>query len=147
MLPNSHARVVYLCLCLVCVFAFGCGGQSTTSSASPTADEQRRQTLLEVGEMYRMYVASNKKAPTKADDFRGSQPVAPLGYRAVKDGAVVVRWGTRLNDTSEAGSNDSSAEVLAYEKKVPEQGGDVLMKNRTIKSMTAEEFKASPRSN
>ncbi len=36
--------------------------------------------------------------------------------------------------------------VLAYRKTVPEQGGQVLMQDGwTIKSMTADEFKAAPK--
>jgi hypothetical protein len=35
--------------------------------------------------------------------------------------------------------------VLAYEKKVPQEGGKVLMLNRTIKTMTADAFKSAPK--
>jgi hypothetical protein len=35
--------------------------------------------------------------------------------------------------------------VLAYEKNVPNEGGRVLLLNRTIKTMTPEEFKAATR--
>ena len=54
-------------------------------------------------------------------------------------------WGAKLNDLTEEGTNDSPDEVLAYLKDVPEKGGLVLMKNRKIKSMTPEEFKAAPK--
>ena len=37
----------------------------------------------------------------------------------------------------------TSHEVLAYEKKVPDSGGLVLMLDRTIKEMSREEFKAA----
>ena len=40
-------------------------------------------------------------------------------------------------------SPDAAAKVLAYEKDVPQQGGLVLMGNRTVKQMTAQEFQAA----
>jgi hypothetical protein len=120
--------------------ATGCG---QTPRSEPTAVEQHKQALQEVGEMYRLYVATAKKAPTKIADFQGSRPLSPLGYQSLTDGDVVVQWGVLLTDTSEEGSKDSADEVLAYEKKVPEQGGEVLMKNRTIKTMTPEQFKSA----
>ncbi|WP_168221819.1 hypothetical protein [Aquisphaera giovannonii] len=36
-------------------------------------------------------------------------------------------------------------EVLAYGKDVPTAGGPVLLLNRSIRTMTREEFKAAPR--
>ncbi len=47
-------------------------------------------------------------------------------------------WGVGLSDSAEAAST-----VLAYQKDVPEQGGEVLMQNGTAKKMTADEFKAA----
>ena len=61
------------------------------------------------------------------------------------DGDVVVLWGPSSRTRAEEGSEDSADEVLAYEKRVPEQGGEVLMKNRTVKTMTADQFKAAPK--
>ena len=34
-------------------------------------------------------------------------------------------------------------EVLAYEKQVPDSGGNVLMLDRSVKKMTADEFKSA----
>jgi len=133
-------------VCLAFAWAglvIGCG--PSTPQSEPTPTEQTHQALQEVGELYRMYVVTHKKAPTSIADFAGSQTVAPLGYQKAKDGSVTVLWGALLTDTSEEGSKDSAEEILAYEKKTPEQGGEVLMKNRTIKTMTAEEFKAAPK--
>lgn len=130
---------------LALAFLLGVAGCGSPQATEPTAEAQRKQALQEVGEMYRMYVATTKKAPTKVGDLQGTQVAAPAGYNALKNGDIVVKWGTALTDTSEEGSKDSADEVLAYEKAVPTGGGDVLMKNRTIKTMTADEFKAAPK--
>lgn len=118
----------------------GCG-QGTKPDTSP--DAVNSQALREVGEMYRLYSVTKKKPPTKADDCKNSQPVAPAGFRAAKDGTVVVLWGATMGDTSEEGSKDPDDVILAYAKDVPENGGPVLMLNRTVRTMTADEFKTT----
>lgn len=120
----------------------GCNS-ATSVDAGPAA--QSKIALQEAGELYRLFVATKQKAPTGIESFRGSQAIAPIGYQAIKDGSIVVRWGTVLKDTSEEGSNDSAEKVLAYEKAVPDQGGQVLMENRTVRTMTAAEFQAAPK--
>ena len=124
-------------------FVSGCG-----SSKPPGVPDLPNSTLAlnEVGEMYRVYEVQNKKAPTKSQDFRNLNSVFPLGFSHLNRGDVVAQWGVTLSDLSEGGGGgESGDEVLAYEKLVPEQGGQVLMKNRTVKTMTPEEFKAAPK--
>jgi hypothetical protein len=48
-----------------------------------------------------------------------------------------------LLDTDVEPSSPPSDDVLAYWKTVPEMGGPVLMLDRRIRTMTAEEFKAA----
>jgi hypothetical protein len=67
------------------------------------------------------------------------------GYEALRTGSVVLRYNATLPDTDEETGQTDSNEVLAYEKQVPENGGYVLLLNRSIKKMTADEFKAAPR--
>jgi hypothetical protein len=59
----------------------------------------------------------------------------------LKAGELIVRWGTPLSPKGEMPDA-----VLAYLKAVPEQGGSVLMQDGlTIKTMTADEFNATPK--
>ena len=51
---------------------------------------------------------------------------------------MLVYWGAGLSDGPDAAST-----VLAYQKDVPEKGGEVLMQDGTPKKMTADEFKAA----
>ena len=121
----------------------GCGGPS--SSTQTASGPNQAAALQEVGEMYRAYLVQKKKPPTSVKDFKGMEQIAPLGMSQLSEGKIVAVWGVQLTDLSEEGSNDSSTEVLAYAKDVPEKGGEVLMKNRTVKTMTADEFKAAPK--
>jgi hypothetical protein len=123
------------------VLAVGCGGGYPTNS--PAVFENN--ALSEIGEIYRLYTEMNKKPPQSLRDFAPFREGTPNGIGAAARGEVVVLWGAKLNDLTEEGTNDSPDEVLAYLKEVPEKGGLVLMKNRKIKSMTPEEFKAAPK--
>lgn len=142
-LSDRSVRNRRIILALACASALSACSRSGPGVSEAT--EEGRQALLEVGEMYRLFVASYKKAPKSVADFRGAQPAAPAGYRAVKDGSIIVIWSTMLQDTSEEGSTDSAEEILAYEKSVPEHGGQVLLKNRSVRTMTAAAFKSAPK--
>ena len=93
----------------------------------------------EVGELLSVRFQESKKPPTGATDLTRYQKGWPSGFIQVKDGSVVVQWGTPIKV-------DASDTVLAYEKQAPETGGFVLMQDgQTIKKMTAEEFRAAPK--
>lgn len=121
----------------------GCDGSSEV--ASTTAATSENGPLAQVGSLYRDFWELKKKAPAGVKDFATSADVMPEGVNAVKNGDVVVIWGVKLEDLSPEGTGDSADEVLAYQKEVPDSGGYVLMKNRRIKHMTADEFKAAPK--
>jgi hypothetical protein len=117
----------------------GCGGPS---NAPPTPAVLEENALGEVGEMYRLYSADKKKPPASLADFTPMEMMSPAGVRAIKTGEIIVCYGATLPDTDE-GIRGSSDEVLAYLKSVPVSGGQVLMLNREVKTMTAEQFKAA----
>jgi hypothetical protein len=101
-------------------------------------------SLGDVGELYRVYSASKKKPPEKFADFQGMDAMSPTGYNALSKGEVVLRYGASLPDAELEGfAKSGSDEVLAYQKQVPTSGGKVLMLDRSIKEMTAEEFKSA----
>lgn len=60
---------------------------------------------------------------------------------------VISSWrgGATLPDTKEEPGQSTAPEILAYGKEVPESGGYVLLLDRTVKKMTAEEFRAAPK--
>ncbi len=67
------------------------------------------------------------------------QQAIPTALAMLQNGSLRVQWGSGFSDAPEAAST-----VLAYEKRVADQGGDVLMQDGSIKSMTAAEFKSAP---
>jgi hypothetical protein len=128
-------------LCLVLAMA-GCGG---ASNQVVTGDDMKQSALSDVAELYRLYIFQQHKPPTKVADFNAMEMMSPIGLRALKSGEVVAYFKADLPDLGEEPGKGSGEIVLAYEKKVPEEGGQVLMLNRTIKTMTAEAFKSAPK--
>jgi hypothetical protein len=128
-----------LTVCCLALLAAGCGGPNRPM----TVEEGQEGILAQVGEMYRASQTSKKRPPEKFADFASVRAIAGNGYEAVRSGDVVLRYGATLPDTAEEPGQSASDEVLAYQKQVPESGGKVLMLNRTVKTMTAEEFKAA----
>src|SRR5262249_24580183 len=88
---------------------------------------------------------SKNKPPGKFADFASVRAVAGNGYEAVRSGDIVLYYGATLPDLKEDPGHSESSEVLAYMKDVPQNGGYVLLLNRNVKKMKAEEFKAAPR--
>ena len=131
----------YAIASIALVTVIGCG--SKTVENSPAVFENN--ALSEIGSVYRLYSEVNKKPPKSLRDLEPYREGTPNGIGAAARGEIIVCWGTKLEDLTEEGTGDSPDEVLAYLKEVPTEGGLVLMKNRKIKSMTAEEFKAAPK--
>lgn len=97
--------------------------------------------LTEIGRMYTAYTQDHKQPPKTLSDL--DKPVYEVanteGFAALRDGECVMLWGGRLPGAG------AGATVLAYEASVPENGGLVLFQDGTVKSLTAEEFKAAPK--
>jgi hypothetical protein len=133
------SKSIGILCCLAALLAAGCGG-----SNPPITKEQGEEYLLtQVGELCRYYQFAKSKPPTKLDDFATIKTQATNGYEALRSGTVILRFGATLPDLAEDPGQSSSEEVLAYMKEVPESGGKVLLLNRTVKTMTPEEFKAA----
>jgi hypothetical protein len=133
-------KYVLLILCLG--LPSGCGGPP---SGTGSPEELDQTTMNDVAELYRVYQADKQKPPAKLADFAPLQKMSPNGYNALKSGVIIARYGATMPDTDEGPSKTTSDEVLAYQKQVPESGGQVLLLDRRIKKMTPEEFKAAPK--
>jgi hypothetical protein len=128
-----------LMACCLALLAAGCGG----SNSPRTPDQVTEDNLAQVGELYRNYQFTKKKPPEKFADLNTVRTTGMNGYEAVRTGKVILRYGATLPDLAEEPGPAGADEVLAYEKAVPESGGSVLMLNRSVQKMTAEEFKAA----
>lgn len=120
----------------------GCG-----AGATPTAEALPPEALglQSLGEAYRTISVVNKRPPKGIKEVEQASAASPGGMGSLDESNVVVFWGAELNDLSEEPGKVPSDKVLAYEKKVPTQGGYVLLLDRTIKKMTPEEFKSAPK--
>jgi hypothetical protein len=134
------AKAILTAGCLA-LLAAGCGG----SNQRFTADQAAEYNLIQVGELYRHHQALKNRPPAKLADLNGVRVIGANAYEAVRSGKIVLRYGATLPDTGEEPGQTPSDEVLAYEKQVPVNGGKVLMLNRTVRTMTAEEFNAAPK--
>jgi hypothetical protein len=65
------------------------------------------------------------------------EPMIPLAGPAIRSGDIVYYWG--------AGYVDGGDKVVAYEKKVPTEGGFVLLQDGKVKEMSASEFQSAPK--
>jgi hypothetical protein len=110
-------------------------------SSQPQAPAAREFALLrDVSDL--LHAAAARRPPAKLADLDRFQSTYPVGYDAVKSGAVVVLWGAALQGEGEVGKNET---VVAYEKDVPTTGGYVLLSAGTVKKMTVAEFEAAPK--
>jgi hypothetical protein len=128
---GSSTRACLLVI-LTVVVPVGCG----PSGSAPGSREEL--TISQVAQIFRMRQRAQKAPPRDIKDIQSQQTVSPAAFAAIKSGEVVVNWGVGLADDTEA-----AATVLAYQKDVPEKGGEVLMQDGTAKKMTADEFKAA----
>jgi len=126
---------------LLFVVPLGCG----PSNVEFTPDQIEESKIREVGQVLREYQLFKGKPPASMKDLQSAAGSSPGGYELIKSGEVVVAWNATLPDTKEEPGSGSATEVLAYLKKVPQEGGLVLMLDRTVRTMTADEFKAAPK--
>lgn len=118
----------------------GCGSQATgPGSGDSVEDRFAVNALYEVAELMRFRETEAKQPAASAADFAKYEKGLPIGYKQIQDGNIVVVWGAKVDESA-------SDKVIAYEKKAPESGGYVLMADgKTVKKMTADEFKAAPK--
>jgi hypothetical protein len=123
-------RVCVWLLVVLAGAAGGCGGSGAGPGNQPAPDNE--QALKELGEVYKYLQYENRPAPRKAADLEEFEGSLPAALPKVRAGDIVVVWN--------AGYAASSNQVLAYEKDAPASGGKVLLRNGTVKAMTAAEF-------
>jgi hypothetical protein len=114
----------------------GCGGRPEIQ-AVPTNE----RGLKELARLYRNFTAKHKRPPKSLKELNVQGQQYPFAVSMIKSGDLIVQWGAPVSAEGE-----TADAVLAYVKTVPDQGGNVLMQDsRTIKRMTAQEFKTAPK--
>ncbi len=136
---NNRHRIFSLAFLLLPLAGCGPSGASSTSNPSEEA------ALQQVGEMLREYQLSNGSPPHTIKQLQANAGASPGGFEQLRSSGIEVVWGATLPDTKEEPGGSPDEDVLAYGKDVPERGGAVLLLNRTVRTMTADEFKAAPK--
>jgi hypothetical protein len=121
-----------LAAALAATLCVGCG----PSTAGPRSQEEA--SIRQIWQVYHSYQKGNKPPPKGPGDLMALQRAFPGVIESVKSRDILVYWGVGFEDGSEGAST-----VLAYRKEVPEKGGEVLMRDGTARTMTAEEFGAA----
>jgi hypothetical protein len=125
------------------VFAVSLGLLAGCSSQPKGGDAVAEYTeLQDVDGLLRTAAGRTGRPPASLADLEKDKVHYPRGYEAVKSGDVVVLWGAALQGEPDVGKNEA---VVAYEKRVPTEGGYVLLSAGTVKKMTAAEFNAAPK--
>jgi uncharacterized protein (DUF2236 family) len=96
--------------------------------------------LKELVGVYRYIEYSKLSVPRKPEDFSDYWDSMPTAFERIKQGDYVVAWGV-ARSTAAGLAN----QILVYEKNAPTAGGAVLLRDGTVKQMTASEFAASPK--
>jgi hypothetical protein len=122
-------------------FTTGC----TSSTAPPSQAVVESIHLRELGEVYRTYVLAKKTSPNKIADVREYEAGYPMAFLGLKNKELEVFWGGELLEPEAVVPDVQSDKILAFESKVPKEGGYVLLANREIKKMMPEEFKSAPK--
>ncbi len=130
----------------------GCGAGPGSTGGQTILD----QTPLEqVGKMLRTYQKGLKPPAKGARDLpvykpgpvpppRGSRDLVPMAkgfpqaVNALRNGDVLLFWKTDLSDDP-----DAATTLLAYAREVPDLGGQVLMRDGTVQTMTPAQFQAA----
>ena len=123
-------------VCLVLLFSvIGCGGGD---SGKPAAASVPQKEVYEFAKAYLGFMADHgSSAPKKIEDLDAGKAAFPTVYGQAKSGDFIVVWNAAL---SESGRENDKV-VIAYEKKVPEQGGVILFGGGTVRQVTAAAFK------
>jgi len=125
----------YAMLFLVPLAVWGC-----SSAPKPPPPPSGADGLAELVKVYEYIEYSKLPPPGKLADFDQHWDNMPNAYSRIQSGEYVVAWGVGHSKAPGAGQ-----QILAYEKKAAAEGGAVLLRDGTMKTMTAAEFAAAPK--
>jgi hypothetical protein len=112
--------------------AAGCGDSKDTAGALAV---EGKSALQEVADMLKLVSDEGKKPPARMADLESVEGYLPTAGGKIRSGELVYLWG--------AGYVSGGTQVVAYEKKAPDEGGYVLLQDGTVKNMSATEFKSA----
>ena len=120
---------------LLATACIGCGGSGRSAGEAESIEQL---SIAQVGQILRIYQKGQKPPPHGIRDLLPLENGYPAAIKSIRDKEVLLYWGVGFTDAS-----DAAGTVLAYQKDVPEKGGEALMQDGTAKILTAEEFQAA----
>ena len=127
------ARIALLLVILPGICLTGCA----KSAAERTLNDERKDTLKDLGDLLKSLNDEGTKPPAKLAALEPFEPRIPMAGPAIRNGDIIYLWGAEYAS--------GSTKVVAYEKKVPAEGGFVLLQDGTVKEMSATEFGSAPK--
>lgn len=118
-------------LCFAALLASGCSREDKAL--------HHDMRLLVLG--YHNLMNTDDGPPKNVEELQRAFKAEAACMQRVRDGQIVVRWGLKIPDDFPSGVSNT---VLMYEKDVPTKGGSVAMGDGFVRTMTADEFEASP---
>jgi hypothetical protein len=116
--------------------------KTAPAATGPALDPQvATDYLKQIALAYHSHSDAAKKPPAKMDDLRPYLKDSPGVYESLEKGQIVCYYGAALLSLTQGTSNT----ILAYERNVPEKGGPVAYADGSVKTVTAEQFKAAPK--
>ncbi|MFO0796542.1 MAG: hypothetical protein U0804_03635 [Gemmataceae bacterium] len=125
--------------------AVGLAGCTSDNRPAGDGNPTRADELREVGGIAAAHAAKGKKAAPTAAELAAYEATFPVGVRALKAGDVTAVWGVKPAEEGAVAAGQAAGGVLAYEKKAETEGGSVLLQDGTVRTMTADEFRAAPK--
>ena len=117
---------------LVFFLTMTCGCSSELGKSVNPVEAEGTSSLRDLGEMLRLA----GKPVAKLADLADVKNQFDDTFRLLEKGEIVVVWGAQMPGEGSPGTTD----IVGYLKKVPTEGGLVLLLNGTIKQMSASEF-------
>jgi hypothetical protein len=120
--------------------AAGCGSSPEKAAMDTSAEAQGLKNL---GKMYAIVSRSLKRPPKSIDELRKAESEVPGGFNSVGETNVAIFLGAELAEAPGKPGDDAAETVLAYDRMVPLQGGYVLMRDGSVRRISAGEFKTA----
>jgi uncharacterized protein (DUF2236 family) len=96
--------------------------------------------MQEIAKVYQYFEYAKLPPPKKAEDFRDYWDSMQGSFDRIQSGEIVVQYGIGRATGPGAGQ-----QVLAYDKNAASAGGWVVLRDGTVKEMSAAEFAAAPK--
>ncbi len=121
-------------LTLFLALGLGCGG--TNPGGPPATSKEASESIVKARDLIIEASVGGIKFE-KLADVKQLESQFPVGAEAIKSGAVIVVWGKRISE-----GIITPPQIIAYESKVPTDGGWVLREDAKISKITAADFAA-----